>query len=58
MRNPTAKLADSFELLRSGQLLLNALKFILSLLSLRYVASYFCKTNEFASLISDAIDDN
>ncbi len=58
VRNPTAELAYGFELLRSGQLLVNALKFILGLLSLRYVSGYFCKTDEFASLICDAIDDN
>ncbi len=58
VRNPPAELAHGFKLLRSGQLLLNALKFILGLLSLCYVASYFCKPDQFASLICDAIDDN
>ena len=37
VRNPTAELAYGFELLRSGQLLVNALKFILGLL--RFVTS-------------------
>ena len=51
MRNPSAELAYCFELLKICQLLVDALEFILGLLSLCYVASHFCKTDEFASLL-------
>jgi hypothetical protein len=58
VRDPAAELAYRFELLRSGQLLLNALEFVLGLLSLRYVARDFCKPDQFAGLICDAIDND